>query len=423
MRKTPALLTLMLVWILAACGTLERPTGPLRIAADQVIRVQDPRIRANDTAKLQALADDIATRLGGNEGGQSILALSGGGANGAYGAGVIVGWTEHGDRPRFDVVTGVSTGALAAPFAFLGPDWDDELRHAYVSGGSNGILSARTFSVFSTPSLFSPRVLRTLVDANVTPELLAAIAVEHAKGRRLLVATTNLDTEETVIWDMGLLASQGSSPQGGAAALALFRDVLVASASIPGVFPPVLISGLNPDGEVVQEMHVDGGVNTPFLAIPEDLLLWTSPSASQRSSALYVIVNGQTGRNTGVTPGRIGGILARTYDSMSKSSLRMALAANAAFAARNNMSLSMTAIPDNVAASSLKFDTESMRALFELGRAQAASGRAWSTLSVSSGVEPLIATREIPQDQVPEALAPAPASSPPTPTPTPTPTP
>jgi len=412
MRKTPALLTLMLVWTLAACGTLERPDGPLRIAPDQVIRVQDPRIGANDTAKLQALANDMASRLGSGSGGQSILALSGGGANGAYGAGVIVGWTQHGDRPKFDIVTGVSTGALAAPFAFLGSDWDDELQHAYVSGGITGLLSARTFSAFRAPSLFSPRVLRNLVDENVTPELLAAIAVEHAKGRRLLVATTNLDTEETVIWDMGVLASQGSSPHGGAEALALFRDVLVASASIPGVFPPVLISGLNPDGEVVQDMHVDGGVNTPFLAIPEDLLLWTNPSPSRQGSALYVIVNGQTGRNTGVTPGRISGILARTYDSMSKSSLRMALAANAAFASRNNMGLSMTAIPDNVAASSLKFDTDSMKALFELGRAQGASGQAWSRLDASSRVSPLIATQEIPQDQVPTALAPTPTTPP-----------
>lgn len=402
----------MLALALAGCGTLERPVGPLRIASESLIRVQDPRIRANDTVKLQALADEMASRLGQSERPQSLLALSGGGANGAYGAGVIVGWTERGDRPMFDVVTGVSTGALAAPFAFLGSDWDDELRQAYVGGGADQLLSARTFAAFRGPSLFSSRVLRNLVDQNVTPELLRAIAAEHAKGRRLLVATTNLDTEETVIWDMGVLAAQGDDD-----ALTLFRDVLVASASIPGIFPPVLIAGVTENGEIVQDMHVDGGVNTPFLAIPEDLLLWTNPARSRRgSNALYVIVNGQVGRNTAVTPGRLSGILARTYDSTSKASLRLSLAATAAFASRNGMTVEMSSIPDNVAASSLKFDSASMQALFEMGRARSAGGAAWSTVSLSGRPAPLVELQNVPDAEIPEALAlpaaPAPATAP-----------
>lgn len=385
---------------MAACGTLERPDGPLRIAPANVQRVEDPRIGANDTVKLQALADDMAARLGGEGRGQTMLALSGGGANGAYGAGVVVGWTERGDRPAFDIVTGVSTGALAAPFAFLGPDWDDELRAAYTGGGTEDLLSARTLSAFRAPSLFSSRVLRALVEENVTPDLLAAIAVEHARGRRLLVATTNLDSEETVIWDMGVLAAQGEP------ALPLFRDVLVASASIPGVFPPVLIGGVNDGGEVVMDMHVDGGVNTPFLAIPEDLLLWSSPRPHRSGGALYIVVNGQVGRNAGVTPGRLSGILARTYDSMSKASLRTSLAATAAFASRNGLPMSMSAIPDNVSVSSLKFDTATMEALFELGRTRSASGEAWSSVSLSGRPAPLAAAQEIPADQIPEVLAP-----------------
>ncbi len=382
-----------------ACGTLERPEGPLRIAPANLQRVEDPRIGANDTVKLQALADDMAARLSGSGQGQSVLALSGGGANGAYGAGVIVGWTQHGDRPTFSVVTGVSTGALAAPFAFLGPDWDDELQAAYTNGGATGLLSPRTLSAFRSPALFSSRVLRQLVEDNVTAELLAAIAVEHRKGRRLLVATTNLDTEETVIWDMGVLASQGE------AALPLFRDVLVASASIPGVFPPVLIAGLNGDGEVVMDMHVDGGVNTPFLAIPEDLLLWTGPTPHRSGGGLYIIVNGQVGRNVGVTPGRLSGILTRTYDSMSKASLRTTLAVTAAFAGRNGLPMSMSAIPDNVNASSLKFDAATMQALFELGRTRGTSGDAWSSVSLSGRPAPLTAAQQVPEDQIPEVLA------------------
>jgi hypothetical protein len=399
-RRTLPALALLGALMLAGCGTLARPEGPLRIAPESLIRVTDPRIRSDDTQKLQALADQIESRLSRADGQESILALSGGGANGAYGAGVIVGWTERGDRPAFNVVTGVSTGALAAPFAFLGPEWDDELREAYVGGGTTGLLSARTFAAFAAPSLFSSRVLRDLVDRNVTPELLRQIAVEHAKGRRLLVATTDLDTQETVIWDMGVLATQGDED-----ALKLFRDVLVASASIPGIFPPVLIAGVTGNGQVVADMHVDGGVNTPFLAIPEDLLLWTNPSRHRADSALYVVVNGQLGRNTGVTPGRIDGILSRTYDSMSKASLRVSLAATAAFGARNGMKVEVSAIPDNVTVSSLKFDTASMQALFELGRTRSAGGQAWVPVTPSGQPAPLVAIQNAPDSQIPEALA------------------
>jgi len=413
-RRTVLALTLLSALMLAGCGTLARPEGPLRIAPEALIPVADPRIRSSDTAKLQALADLIQNRLSTEGGHESILALSGGGANGAYGAGVVVGWTQRGDRPTFSVVTGVSTGALAAPFAFLGPEWDDELREAYVGGGTNGLLSARTFSALLGPSLFSSRVLRDLVDKNVTPELLRAIAAEHAKGRRLLVATTDLDTEETVIWDMGVLATQGDEN-----ALQLFRDVLVASASIPGIFPPVLIAGMTPQGQVVQDMHVDGGVNTPFLAIPEDLLLWTNPSQHRANSALYVIINGQVGRNTGVTPGRIDGILSRTFESMSKSSLRLSLAATAAFGARNGMSVTMSSIPDNITVSSLKFDTASMQALFELGRSRAVSGEAWASVNQTGRPEPLVAPQTLREDEIPEVLAtpPTPAAPPGTPAP------
>ena len=402
-----SLLSVALAFALAACGTLDRPTGPLRIADGALIRAADPRIRASDGARLKAFTQEIGGRLRADHP-TSILALSGGGANGAYGAGLLVGWTEHGDRPQFDVVTGVSTGALAAPFAFLGPDWDDELREAYTSGAASGILSWRSFAGFLNPSLFSSRVLRDLVDQNVTPELIQAVAREHAKGRRLLVATTNLDDEETVIWDMGLLATQGDDN-----ARELFKEVLVASASIPGVFPPALIAGLQTDNQVALEMHVDGGVNTPFLAIPEELMLWTRPHDEGRVGALYVIVNGQTGRNEGVTPGRLSGILSRTYDSMSKASLRIHLAVTAAFARRNGLDMSLSAIPDNVSASSLKFDQATMTALFDLGRQRGRGPDAWTRLDRQAPDSPLIPATTISKSQVPAALA-LPATATPT---------
>jgi hypothetical protein len=311
-----------------------------------------------------------------------LLALSGGGANGAYGAGVIVGWTEHGDRPQFDIVTGISTGALAASFAFLGPEWDDELEAAYTDGQSESLFSLRSLAILQGPSLFSSADLRQLVDSHVTPELLAAIAREHARGRVLLVVTTNLDTEETIIWDMGLLASQGE------VALPLFRDVLVASASIPGLFTPVLIPALDESGQVSLEMHVDGGVNVPFLAVPEQLLLWTAPPDRRNGGQIFVILNGQPEANTGVTPGRLTDILARAYDSMSKALARQTLAATGAFADRNGMQLSVTSIPDDANVSRLRFDQETMSALFALGRSRAVSGAAWSVVTGSDRVDP-----------------------------------
>lgn len=380
--------------LLAACGSLERPEGPLRIAPDQILRVQDPRIAANDAEALQALAEGFSRRLTSTQSPQ-LLALSGGGANGAYGAGVIVGWTARGDRPQFDVVTGISTGALAAPFAFLGPDWDDELEAAFTDGQAASLLGRDTVAIFMGPSVFSSSGLRNLIDAHVTTDLLAAIAAEHARGRSLLVVTTNLDTQETIIWDMGILASQGEI------ALPIFRDVLLASASIPGVFPPVLIPGLNDNGQVVLEMHVDGGVNVPFLAVPEQSLLWTAPPSRRgRGGRIFVILNGQAGVNTGVTPGRLADILARAYDSMSKASARQTLAATGAFADRNGLQLYATAIPDNANVSSLRFDQATMSALFALGRDRAVSGQAWAPVTVSDQFESL------PQNLVPEAEIP-----------------
>lgn len=375
-----AALAVCLTLGLAACGTIDRPDPiPLRMVSGLVAPTIDPRIRAGDEQKLAEVTRAFTAQLSSARD-TNVLALSGGGANGAYGAGVLVGWTQAGTRPRFDIVTGISTGALAAPFAFLGPDWDDELRTAYASGQAEGILGPRGLAAFVAPSLFSPAKLKQLVDDNVTPELLQAIAAEHAKGRRLLVITTNLDGEESVIWDMGVLATQGDEQ-----ALILFRRVLVASASIPGVFPPVMIAGLT-EGRLVEEMHVDGGVNMPFLATPEAMLNWTNPRRGAGRHAIYVLVNGQVSRDYQVVRGRLPDIMARTYDSMTKASLRTHLVANAVFAQRNGVDFQVAAIPADITASSLNFRAESMQAMFERGRESAAAGQAWAPLNEGNSV-------------------------------------
>ena len=390
-RKPAAILVAVMasLW-LAGCGTIDRPDdGVIRLTTQSWRPTDDPRIRAGDVAQVEALAEQIGARLWAASEGRSILALSGGGANGAYGAGILVGWTESGTRPEFSVVTGVSTGALAAPFAFLGPEWDDELHGAYAEGRTGGLLGWRSFAALAAPGLFDSGVLKDLVEAYVTPDLLRQIAIEHDKGRRLLIVTTNLDAQETVIWDMGVLARQG-----GDQAVELFRQVLLASASIPGVFPPVMIPGVDGQGRLVEEMHVDGGVITPFLGIPESMLTVTTPTRAPDGTALYVLINGQIGRTEVITRGTLPAILARSYDTMSKANLRTSLAVNLAFAERNGLGLHVAAIPEGIEASSLDFDPASMSALFERGRTAAAGGLAWSEMK-SPAPEPAAGPVEI----------------------------
>src|ERR1700686_3667187 len=182
----------------------------------------------------------------------SILALSGVGADGAFGAGALVGLTQTGARPQFSVVTGVSAGALLAPYAFLGSEWDEQLIDAYTSGRAEHLLQSRGLGVIFDSSVYRGRPLEQLVDHYLTDALLQAVAREAASGRLLLIATTNVDTGETVIWDLGSIAMNG-----GPRAKALFRDVLVASASVPGLFPPVIIRVEEERGDY-SEAHVDG---------------------------------------------------------------------------------------------------------------------------------------------------------------------
>ena len=393
---------------LAACGTLDRPEAGLRMT-DPLSPVTMDMARTSTEVRITNFMQEFG-QLTINGRSTKVLALSGGGANGAYGAGMLVGWSESGNRPVFDVVTGISTGALAAPFAYLGQEWDAELRDAFTNPQTESLIGFRSFAAAFNPSLFSSKKLKALVESYVTPELLSAIAAEHAKGRRLLVATTNLDTQQTVIWDMGAIATRGDEN-----ARNLFKEVLVASASIPGVFPPVLIPGLSETGQPLSEMHVDGGVNVPYLAIPEELMLWTSPRRGLAEAELFIIVNGQTGRNTGMTRGSLAGILGRTYDSMSKASLRTHLAVTAGFARRNGIEMSFTAIPDNVQASALSFDQAAMTALFEMARKRGLEGTAWRRLDDQDPSKDFVPPDALPEEDIPLALSvPTPTTDTPT---------
>lgn len=374
MRAFQILLVLLASLTLSACGSLPRESfiaGDIVGGAPQGL--SDVRFDASDAAAGIQFADAARTRAAGQKT-FDVLAVSGGGSNGAFGAGVLVGWTKAGDRPEFDIVTGVSTGALTAPFAFLGPDWDKRLTEAYTSDAAERILDRRGLDILFRPSFYTSTALRGLVETYVDPPLLYAVAIEHARGRRLLIATTNLDTEQTVIWDMGAIAARGDDK-----ALKLFQDVLVASASIPGVFPPTLIE-VEGKGRRLSEMHVDGGVSTPFFVAPEALLLWTTPSLGQaRPGRIRVIVNGKIGGGFAFTGGGTLAIVGRAWSTMSKAQMRTHLTASAAFARRNGGSLLYAAIPDDAEAdtSGLDFKAANREALFKLGYERAIAGAEW----------------------------------------------
>lgn len=237
------------------------------------------------------------------------LALSGGGLYGAFGVGVLVGWTEAGTRPTFDVVTGISTGSLIATFAFLGPEYDRVLMQ--YAGGVERKEYLRLRPVSGIPvrdAIFSSEPLARNLAAVITPEVLCAVAREHAAGRRLYIGTSNLDTRRLIIWDMGAIAARGT-PE----ALELYRAVVLASCSVPGAFPPVKIP-VEIDGRWYDELHADGGANDgvifrPFMVADLNRAAGRPGAWAPPGSALYVISNGKLYADTVCTKPRIVPIL------------------------------------------------------------------------------------------------------------------
>ncbi|MDX2503229.1 MAG: patatin-like phospholipase family protein [Gammaproteobacteria bacterium] len=191
------------------------------------------------------------------------LAISGGGANGAFGAGLLAGWTQSGTRPEFTMVTGVSTGALSAPFAFLGSDYDDELKQVYTTTTTSDIAKERGFiSGVLSDSMADTAPLKKLIQRYITIDVIDAIAKQHKRGRRLLVGTVNLDAARSVIWNIGAIASSEYPGK-----INLIHEVLRASAAIPVAFPPVLIP-VEINGQQYDEMHVDGGTGSQVFVYP-----------------------------------------------------------------------------------------------------------------------------------------------------------
>jgi hypothetical protein len=303
------------------------------------------------------------------------LALSGGGPDGAFGAGLLAGWTASGGRPQFQVVTGISAGALIAPFAYLGSGHDGALREIWTQYETSELITAQLLpGLLGGASLADTAPMEALIAKYVDRAFLAKIAAEYNKGRVLLIGTTNLDAQRPVVWNMGEIARKGTPD-----AVELFRKVLMASAAIPGAFPPVNIK-VEVDGQMYDEMHVDGGttrevfvgaVQAPIRDL--DKLYETPPHYE-----VYIVKNGKLGadyqeikpKTLSIASRAISTLLLRQHAGDIYRIYRSSLDAKANF--------NLIAVPDDFAAKPAQaFDPTYQTALYETGFKTARGGLKW----------------------------------------------
>jgi hypothetical protein len=380
-----------LIAMLAGCGTLTRNPVPPDLTPVASIPGM-PEVRAWAGRVSPAMERDFAQsfeqeppadfpRADDGVVRYPHLALSGGGANGAFGAGFLNGWSATGSRPVFKIVTGVSTGALMAPFAFLGPPYDAALHEFYTTTTTRdlfdiGSILSILISLLRGDSLANAGPLAALIARHVDAEFLRKIADAHNRGRRLYIGTVDLDSQQFVVWNMGLIAAS-DRPE----ALELFRKVMFASASIPIAFPPVFFE-VEADGRLYDEMHVDGAVAaTVFLhgGVFRPSLIRERAGLGAGREYIVVIHNGQLITDPSPTPRSLRGITARVIEASGRAGVVGALFVIYAFAQREQASFQWVTIPQAVEIPGTEvFDPVKMTALYEVGYRTALAGPVWS---------------------------------------------
>ena len=379
-------LSLIFAFSLVGCASLPRDPVPPAYA-DKVAVLDGSQVRYwGDSApsNINALAAEKwaqvkATRpyllKQGTRPQISFLAVSGGGSDGAFGAGLLVGWTARGNRPEFDIVTGISTGALTAPFAFLGPRYDPALKQVYTTYSTDQLVMKQPIrGLLGGEGLASNAPLAQVIAGYVDEDFLKQVAHEHARGRRLLIGTTNLDAQRPVIWDMGKIASSGD-PR----ALELFRNVLLASAAIPGVFPPVYID-VKVEGQVREEMHVDGGTTNQVFLLPTQIRsgVMDAKLGIDPVRHLYIIRNGRVAPEFKAVKASTLAIAGRSISTLIKTQGIGDLYQMYEFAQENHVDYNVTYIPGNFPDTSTEaFDPKYMSQLFDLGFKLGKSGTEW----------------------------------------------
>lgn len=385
-------LTMFCVLAVAGCAVLPRNPAPKNRLERARIPGMPPEIRALGLTPSPVLQSDFAKAIvdGGMEQACDlrdgnpvfcVLIVSGGGGFGAYGAGLLNGWTASGTRPRFKIVTGVSTGSLIAPFAFLGPDWDNELKAAFtgIASDDDVATSVGFFGLLTNDALSSSEPLQRLIASYVGPEMLAAIAEEHRSGRRLYVGTANMDAQRFTIWNIGAIAASGRPD-----ALELLRKVLLASSSIPIIMPPVLFD-IDVDGQRFDEMHADGGVQAQFF-VP--LRVIDLPAAIKEaqvngfaytpSPRMFVIRNAKFTPEPKRVERGIRPIAERTIATMIQAMGRSDLYRIFAIARVRGGDFHYSQVPaDFIWRSDQEFDGPEMKRLYDIGYMRGVDGTAW----------------------------------------------
>lgn len=368
---------------LAGCSSLQRQAAvpSQQIAQAQIAGLSSVRYLVASQSGIDRMAEDIQAGFKVRD--EKILntpanylSLSGGGDDGAYGAGLLNGWSERGDRPQFNLVTGISTGALIAPFAFMGKEYDPALREVYTKYGPQDIFTERgLISGILSDGLSDTTPLFRLISKYVDQDFLKKVANEYTtKNRWLLIGTTNLDAGVPVFWNMGKIASAGTPES-----LELFRKIMLASASIPGAFSPVMFD-VEVAGQRFQEMHVDGGAITQVFLYPSAL--------SQRAQDLnlrlqkqrnaYIIRNARLDPAWRETERGTLSIVQRAISSLIQTQGIGDLYRIYHNTQVDGVSFNLAFIgPDFKFPHKTEFDTAYMQALFEYGYKQGLGGKEW----------------------------------------------
>lgn len=385
-----ALLTVPVSVIFFACGCggpARGPAVPAELQDRAVVEGFSPAIRSWGATPnpefLEELHQSIdrekahraASGLSGPLPPAEFLAISGGGSNGAFTAGLLNGWTAAGNRPTFKAVTGISTGALLAPFAFLGSDYDDSVRKFYTEITADDILIERGgLAAITDDALSDNAPLRDMLEEIIDAKLVDAIAAEHAKGRVLAIGTANLDAQRGVIWNIGAIAATNHPRR-----IELIRNIMTASSAIPAVFPPMMFDVVA-DARPYQELHGDGGTITQVFLYPPSMKLKAEAEArgAFRERRAYIIRNARFAPEWAETPRKTLSIAGRAVSSLIATQGVGDLYRSYLNAERDGVDYNLACIPaDFTETEKVPFDQQYMRKLYDVGYRLAKNGYPW----------------------------------------------
>ena len=385
--KRNLIYSLALIFIFSGCAATRHAVPAGMLGNAKIIGRNDIRAVSGKSGKylvedllslIEAKVNNSMDWVNGQHN-SSVLAISGGAARGAYGAGLLKGWSSEGSRPVFDIVTGISTGAIIAPFAFLGSEYDDQVEEFYTTYKTRDIFRIKgILKIIFGNSLANSNPFVNLIEKYFTNEVLEEIATEHAKGRRLYVGTTNLDAQRLVTWDMGKIASIGND-----SSLKLFRKIILASAAIPTAFPPVYFDA-EINGEIYDEMHVDGGIKKQAFFIYDQLkdlnkgLNEKNIDTGKLNYSIFIIRNGYAEPIWREVPDKIKDITERSIDTMTNAQGLGDLYRLYIFTKEVGGDFNLAYISnEHVYNSREMFDPIEMRKFFDLGFLEASQGYLW----------------------------------------------